>query len=77
MRLNAQRVLKSSDPADDGSEDDEAYEEVYDLLIEGDVWYSLVKEFGLNGFCDLSKMAVIDSKTGMIRLRLASLIEEE
>ncbi len=73
MRLKAQHIVKSSDPIDHGYD----YVEVYDVLIEGDVWHLLVRDFGLNGFSQLPKMAGIDSETGMIRLRLASLIEEE
>jgi len=51
---------------------------VHEILIDGSRWEYLVRDFQRNGFSEIPEgIAVIDSKTGMIRLRLASLIEEE
>ncbi len=51
---------------------------VYEILIDGGQWESFVSTFHFNGFAEIpGGVAVIDKETGMIRLRLASLIEEE
>ncbi len=51
---------------------------VYEILIDGGRWEDLVRDFQLNGFSEIPEgIAVIDKRTGMIRLRLAFVIEEE
>ncbi len=74
MRLRAYSPLEKHEPLDTGTH----RVEVYELLVDGDVWYTLARQFELHGFPKLpAGVAVIDSETGMIRLRLASITEEE
>ncbi len=52
--------------------------EVYELLIHEVHWDYLLSSFQVNGFSEIPDgVVVIDEETGMIRLRLASLIKEE
>jgi len=52
--------------------------EVYEILIDGPHWSELLSSFRVNGFTEIPDgVALIDKQTGMIRLRLASLIEGE
>ncbi len=51
---------------------------IYELQIDGRFWGSLVSQFESNGFTNIPDgIVTLNEETGMIRLRLASIIEGE
>ncbi len=74
MRLRQRDTLESPWPLDVSG----YHVEVYELQIDVDEWSNLLLYFQMNGFVQPPKgIAVIDNETGRVRIRLASLIEEE